>query len=306
MMNACTRPQPQIPVPIPTVAIQPAESSTPVPVITSIPRPTLTPSHTPMVTYTATPTIEPIPSKPPTETLPPSLTPTLTPTYLLTGTPVAPIAGCNGIPASANLLSNGSFEGRQQPQEFVSINVPDGWIAFWMPVGTPLAYDPQNSSGYQLPEMTVIPSHSPYNNPPRVFEGAQALRMMGNGSVFDAGVMQQVTVTPGESFCLSGQGHAWSSFRGDDPFHSTLLSSDDRRNANFRLGIDPSGGTDPWASSVIWGSTANLYDEYQPLSPVQTQSKGETVTVFVRGTVLWRFAHNELFFDEIVLARFVQ
>lgn len=258
-----------------------------------------------MVTYTATPTIEPIPTKPPTDTLTPSLTPTLSPTYLFTGTPVAPIVGCSGIPASANLLNNGGFEGEQQPQESAYIKVPEGWVAFWLPAGTPLAYDPQNTSGYQVPEMHVIPSHAPYADPPRVFEGAQAFRMIGNDRAFDAGIMQQIAVTPGETFCLSGQGHAWSSFRGDDPYHSTLLSSDDRRNANFRLGIDPSGGTDPWASSVVWSPVANLYDEYQPILPVQTQAKGEMITVFVRGTILWRFAHNEMFFDAIVLARFV-
>lgn len=275
------------------------------PVLTALPGPTLTPTRAPVVTYTMTPTIEPIPSKPPTNTLPPSLTPTITPTYLFTGTPVAPIVGCSGTAASANLLVNGDFEGNQQFQGTADIHVPEGWIAYWVPVGTTVTHDPQNSAGYQRPEMMVISSEPPYANPPRVFTGGQAFRVTGSGRAFDAGIMQQVTVTPGETFCLAGYAHAWSSFRADDLFNSTLLSSDDRRNANFQLGLDPLGGANPWSPTVVWGQTANIYDEYQPIPSVQTQSLGGSITVFVRGTMLWRFAHNEMFFDSLILARFV-
>lgn len=279
--------------------------ATHVPVMTAIPMPTLTPTRTPIVTYTMTPTIEPIPTKPPTNTLPPSLTPTLSPTYLYTGTPVAPMVGCNGSPASADLLINGGFEGGQQSQGSADIQAPEGWVAYWVPAGTPLTHDPQNTVGYQRPEMMVISSQPPNDNPPRVFAGGQAFRITGSGRAFDAGIMQQVTVTPGETFCLSGYAHAWSSFRADDPFNSTLISTDDRRNANFQLGIDPLGGANPWSSTVVWGQTANIYDEYQPIPSVQTQSMGGSITVFARGIMLWRFAHNEMFFDTMILARFV-
>jgi hypothetical protein len=306
LLAGCIQPEADVvPAPISTVTPRPMVEATHVPVVTAIPTVTLRPTTTPTIFYTATPTIEPIPTDPYRTIFPPTLTPTASPTYLFTGTPVAPIEGCVGTPASANLLLNGGFEGGQQPQGQADIQVPDGWMAFWIPVGTQVANDPQNTAGYQPPDTLVIPSHAPYNSPPRVFEGIQAFRMTGNGRAFDAGIMQQVTVTPGEIFCLSGYGHAWSSFQEDDPFHSTLLSSDDRHNASFQLGIDPSGGVNPWASTVVWGQPANIYDEYQPLPPVQTASQHETITVFVRGIIIWRFAHNEMFFDAMTLARFV-
>lgn len=305
MISACAPPEQEVSAPLPAATSDPMTDATRVPVVTAMPGPTLTPTRVPVVTYTLTPTIEPIPTKPPTDTPPPSLTPTITPTYLFTGTPVVPISGCNGSPASADLLINGSFEGGQQPQESADIQAPDGWVAYWVPTGTSVTHDSQNTAGYQRPEMMVISSQPPYDNPPRVFAGGQAFRMMGSGRAFDAGIMQQVTVTPGETFCLWGYAHAWSSFRADDPFNSTLISSDDRRNANFQLGIDPLGGANPWSSTVVWGQTANIYDEYQLIPPVQTQSMGGSITIFVRGTMLWRFAHNEMFFDAIVLARFV-
>lgn len=305
MTVACASHEQEMPVSIPIATSDQANMATRVPVVTVMSGPTLTPTRALMMTYTMTPTIEPIPSKPPTDTPPPSLTPTVSPTYLLTGTPVAPMTGCNGTPASSNLLVNGGFEGGQQPQETADVQVPDGWVVYWAPAGTSLAHDPQNTAGYQRPEMIVIPSQAPYDDPPRVLEGMQAFRMTGNGRAFDAGIMQQLTVTPGETFCLSGYAHAWSSFRADDPFHSTLISSDDRRNANFQLGIDPLGGANPWSPTVIWGETANIYDAYQPIPPVETQALGGSITVFVRGMMLWRFAHNEMFFDALILARFV-
>jgi hypothetical protein len=213
--------------------------------------------------------------------------------------------GCNGTPASANLLVNGGFEGGQHAQESADIQAPEGWVAYWLPAGTPLTHDPQNSAGYQRPEMMVISSQAPYDNPTRVLEGLQAFRMTGSGRAFDAGIIQQVTVTPGETFCLSGYAHAWSSFRADDRFHSTLISSDDRRNANFQLGIDPLGGANPWSPTVVWGEAVNAYDAYQAIPPIQTQALGGSITLFVRGTMLWRFAHNEMYFDALILARFV-
>jgi len=254
---------------------------------------------TPLPVYTRTPTIEP----PPTRT--PSLTPLPLPTETVspTGAPISqlPSAACGGRAASANLLINGGLEGGQHEQESGDVRVPDGWAGFWKAPGTPVLYDPQNTSGYQRPEMSVIAGQPPFDNPSRIFEGAQALRVTGNERAFDAGVWQQVAVTPGAVYCVTGSGHAWSSHGSYNPFQSTLDTADDQRNANFLLGIDPTGGTDPWSGNIVWGSSAQLYDRYQPIYAARTSALTPTITVFVRGFMLWRFDHNEMFFDGIAL-----
>jgi hypothetical protein len=184
------------------------------------------------------------------------------------------------------------------------MQVPVSWIAFWKAEGTPVAYDPQNQDGYRRPEMRVIPNTPPYDNPPRVLAGSQAFMLFGGNKVFDAGLLQQVTVSAGDLLCLSGFGHAWSAHQGiGDPSHSRLETEDDRINMNFLVGIDPAGGADPYAPTVVWGTVAHLYDRYQAIPPVRTTAAGTTITVFVRGYTMWRFDHNDLFFDDIRLVR---
>lgn len=259
------------------------------------------PTITPFATYTNTPTIEPVPTRTPSAT--PSITPT--PTVTWTPEPLVRLSSgqCIGQIIGGNLLVNGDFEAGQHEQDSVDIQVPDGWAAFWLPPGTPTGHDPDNTAGFQRPEMRVIANQPPYDNPPRIGQGSQAFLITGNERSFDAGILQKVSVQAGSTYCLTGIAHAWSNLHSDDPFHSTLEIPDDRRNANFLLGIDPQGGTDPYGGGVIWGQAAQIYDQYQPLLGVQTPVGSPTITVFVRGYMLWRFKHNEMFFDAISLVR---
>ncbi len=267
---------------------------------TLAPSPTRTPPPIPSATPTWTPDVRLLP---PTRlpTSGPTRTPLPIPTFNASGTPIA--FGCSGIANAPNLLNNGGFEGTTYIQGYGDMTIPEGWTAFWKPEGTPVTYDPNNTDGYFRPEMRIVPNAPPYTDPPRVLAGQQALLVTGGNKVFDAGVFQQVEVYYGDMLCLTGFAHAWSSHRSDDPFHSLLETNDDRRNANFQLGIDPTGGTVPWSPVVIWGAAAHLYDTYQPIPGIQAQAKFGTVTVFVRGYTMWRFDHNDLFFDDIRLVR---
>lgn len=287
-------------------ACTPANATpTPTLIVMGIALPTTTPfatatgaaTPTPIVIYTTTPTIEP----PPTHT--PSATPTVTATPRHIGTETSDLVTCSGTFAPDNLLVNGGFEGGQHPSEIDSIQVPDGWTAFYRPIGTEILYDINNKDGYQRPEMKVISRDPPYTNPPRVADGSHAFTITGDQRAFDAGIYQTVTVTPGDVLCLTGGAQAWSNRFSDDPFSSTLDTLDDERNANFQLGVDLQGGTDPFSLNVQWGEVTHQYNLYKPMNAVQVTAAGPSITVFVRGFMLWRFDHNELFFDDILLAR---
>ncbi len=288
---------------------------TPKPTVTVQPTVTLHPTGEPTLTITLT--LSAVPAATSTRRPPPSDTPTWTPdadvTARPTSTPGTPDfevstplpqsgqAGCLRSATAPNLLLNPDFEEGSHTQTYGDVNVPDKWLAFWKEGGE-IDYDPNNSDGYLRPEFILIPDAPPYINPDRVLSGEQAFYLFGGNRVFDAGIFQKIAVTPGEMLCLTGFAHAWSS-QDDDPFDSTLDTDDDRRNANFLLGIDPEGGTLPWVDSVIWGEIGHLYDAYQPIPGVEVRAESEMITVFVRGYSLWRFAHNDFFFDDISLQR---
>lgn len=290
--------------PTPTLIVLGLSLPTTTPFSTS----TSPPTATPIVIYTTTPTIEP----PPTHT--PTATPTASPTprpaatsdgtqdSIPTATTAAPVT-CQGAFETRNLLVNGGFEGDQHAQGSDSIQAPDGWSAFWQPAGTHLSYDKDNNDGYQRPEMRVIRKEPPYTNPPRILDGNRALAITGNQRAFDAGVYQKVTVASGSTLCLTGSAQAWSNRFSDDPFSSTLETLDDADNANFQLGIDPLGGVDPYSKAVQWGEVIHPYNIYKPMKSVQLTASGAAITVFVRGFMLWRFDHNELYLDSISLVK---
>jgi hypothetical protein len=321
------------PTPLPTETLDPALAT---PTATSIFQATaqalanFTPSITPTWTPSRTPappaTITPTPGT--GTTLTPSLTPSLTLTRTPSGTltPTAkpidsaeeeeeeeqdqvdedqptPIpsraSACSGSPTGGNLLANGDFEGGWHRQTFDEINVPDGWTAFWRE-GGPVPHDPENPNGYGRPEMKVVPNEPPFTDPRRVYQGGRAAFLFGFWRIVDAGYYQQIQVPDGAVVCLRAFAHAWSSPH-DDPRHSTLETADDKINANFLLGIDPKGGTDPFADSVRWGKTAHIYDEYAEIPSAQVTAKSSTITVFLRGYALWPFKHNDFYFDSASL-----
>lgn len=218
----------------------------------------------------------------------------------------------------ANLLKNPGFNGdwwrkTHTGQEFGEIFSPVDWIAFWKEGGT-VPHDPANTDGYGRPEMHVINKEPPFLDPLRVHEGNRALKFFTFFRIHDAGVYQRVTgITPGTQLRASGWAHAWSS-GGDDPKSSDGVGKgpffiraidydrqDGVRNFTFAVGIDPTGGTDPWSDSIVWGEGAHIYNAFAQIPEVVVEAQASAVTVFVRSTVLWRFKHCDAYVDGMVL-----
>ena len=183
-------------------------------------------------------------------------------------------------------------------QEFGEIFVPEHWTAFWRE-GMPVPHDPQNQVGYGRPEMKVIRKEPPFLNPPRIHEGQWACMWFTFWRIHDAGLYQSFAVPQGTRLRFSAWAHAWSS-QSDDAQHSDL-AGDAAGNFTFRVGIDPQGGTNPWSDTVIWGNGAHIYDDYAPIPVVEATGQAETVTVFIRSTVLWPFKHCDAYVDAATL-----
>jgi len=218
----------------------------------------------------------------------------------------------------ANLLKNPGFEGNwwrktHTGQEFGEIFVPEQWVAFWKE-GGPVPHDPNNPIGYGRPEVHVINCEPPFLDPPRIQGGNRAVKLFTFFRIHGGGFYQRVEgITPGSRLRGMGWAHAWSSGQ-DNPRASDGVGEgayfiravdydkvDGVRNFTFTVGIDPTGGTDPWANTVVWGEGAHIYNKYAQIPPVEVVAKASAVTFFVRSAVLWPFKHCDAYFDEMEL-----
>lgn len=217
-----------------------------------------------------------------------------------------------------NLLQNPSMEGDWWRKthvgvEFGEIIVPKPWVAYWSDQKT-VPHDPNNPEGYGRPEMNIIPKAAPFLDPLRIHDGQKALKYFTFWRIHDAGIYQQVQgITPGSTLRMSAWAQAWSS-NGDEggvsdgagsgPFFKLegSTTNDNERNFTFKVGIDPTGGTDPWAATVVWGQGAHIYNAHAQVPPVEVAAQGATVTVFLRSTVLWPFKHCDAYWDSAELS----
>lgn len=235
----------------------------------------------------------------------------------------------------ANLLRNGDFEadwsvdsshrcwifptsGDPYEADRDNIFTPTGWIT-WYKHGMPVEHDPENPIGWSQPEARDVVLAA---DPRRVHGGNKGQLLFTFYRVHDAGFLQQVQVQPGTRLRLTGWAHAWSNnagpgyAHGDDPLWSegagvgyndfyaeegTAGLDSSARNFTFWLGIDPTGGTNPYAPSVVWGRGAHVYNAYHELPAVEAVASSSTVTVFLRSRTLWQFKHNDAYWDDVKL-----
>ena len=264
-----------------------------------------------------------------TQTLLPQADPTATETY----TAYLPLVrNDKGVPAP---LVNGGFEldwsvesshralrfntdGSVDDVLVDNIQTPPGWIT-WFRHGEPTEPDPNNPEGWfwNQPEVRLTRK----TQPDRMHSGKYGLQLFTVMRLHDAGFLQQVNVTPGELVRLGGWSHAWSynggvtetellaywsegSHVGFNHFFALEgtegLDGGDR-NFTFLLGIDPYGGLDPYADTVVWGQGAHIYNAFHQVPSVITTSQSPTVTVFLRSRTLLRWRTNDAYWDDITL-----
>lgn len=232
-----------------------------------------------------------------------------------------------------NLLFNPGFElGKfNKVDQWGSMTVPEGWSPFFVDdTGSDrVPWDNQNDTGICAPEYKPVPAVAPYVNPPRVHSGNWAMCWFSFLKVMDAGLMQTVKVTRGQTLRLSAFAHGWScrgngdSPHPDDPKWSEGVGygpyaiqadplwpmltftgnqqTDAIPNMLFQVGIDPYGGTNALSSSVIWGNGVHIYNVYAEVPCVEAVVMSDSVTVFLRTRNLWGFPHNDAYWDDAVL-----
>jgi hypothetical protein len=188
----------------------------------------------------------------------------------------------------------------------------DGWFTFFKHGRPADFHDPDNHDGYVQPEVTHMAKPQ---YPDRVAEGEQSVKLFTFHQVHDAGLLQRVdNVTVGTTYRVSAKCHAWSNWHDgphpSDPHWSEgagydagyvlegETNDDEWRNFTFTIGIDPTGGSNPYADSVVWGRGAHVYNEFVEIS-VEATAQSEYVTVFLRSVTLWRYKHNDAYWDDV-------
>lgn len=198
-----------------------------------------------------------------------------------------------------------------------NIFAPNGWTVWFR-------HDPGT---WDQPEVTEA-----RNDPRRVRSGAQGWRMFTFQRNHDGGFFQQVPVQPGARLRLSAWAHAWSNHavpasdpqayllpHGDDPAWSDGAGFDPYfaidtgadlgwglNNMTFWVGIDPTGGTNPFASTVVWGEGAHIYNAYHQVPAVEAVAQANTVTIFLRSRSVNAAKHNDAYWDDVSLVYVTQ
>jgi LysM repeat protein len=181
-----------------------------------------------------------------------------------------------------NLLTNPGFEGgwHWQGDSFLG-KVADGWVAWWVDDATGKDASDPSFWKNQRPEYGLIGLE--YNIPDQIHGGRQALQYGKRYATHTAGVYQQVSgIESGTQLRFS----VWGFVFGKD--------RDDSKTPGFvrmKVGIDPTGGTNPFAGHVIWSGTVNPVaigsgSAWREMS-IEAVAQNSTVTVFTHSSPEW-------------------
>lgn len=181
--------------------------------------------------------------------------------------------------AQTNLLVNGGMERPYQGQGAPTRTAPNGW-SLWVGAGAPEAF--------------------PHSDPVQVIDGEVSWNVkQGDGAFTAAGYQRVSGLTPGTRLRLSAS--AWL-FTCNDRQYSCIIPehpyrrSDPSAGASVKVGIDPTGGTDPLSANVVWSGGVAPYDQWATPSVV-AEAQGDAVTVFLYMTQAQGLALNNVYWD---------
>lgn len=210
---------------------------------------------------------------------------------------VALLFASTGAPAraasleqSANLLVNPGFEGLYTKQccenttQFQAntpierVQVAYGWTAWWIEPGDSYPNQCSGCTPYSRPE---------YRYSTLIHSGSSSQQYFTTYSIHEAGLYQRVSgVAPGQKLRFSAHILAYSS--KDNPWQ-------------IRVGIDPGGGVNPYASSVVWGPSYSFSNGAWILYSAEAVAQSSTITVFTYTRPSWAFESNSVYVDDASL-----
>jgi len=207
-----------------------------------------------------------------------------------------------------NLLVDGDFEAPPTwPQQdgIGEVQVAPGWRAWYLDVPPNYVQIPANcnerSDGYHCYWMRPeFRDNTSFDN--RIHSGARSQKYFSYGRMHEAGLYQRVGgIRPGDKLRFAIFIQAWQCFNIDKCGKNGILS-DLPAEMHLRIGIDPTGGTNPFSPDIVWSPEQAAFDRWVEFS-VEAVAKNDTVTVFTHSRPDWSWArlNNDVYLDDASL-----
>ena len=186
------------------------------------------------------------------------------------------------VTAQDNLLQNSSFSDAFAGQGGIAGAVPTGWVAW---------------GSFQDSDQETLAVL--YRSAPRSW------RLRAEFAQPTGGGYQTASVERGASYRFSIYAQIWTcddeEWQCRDDSHTF---SDPSSNARVRVGIDPTGGMNPYGGSVQWGGTASPlnWGSFSYLS-VDATAQSSQITVFTQFIADKPMRFNDLFWDDAALVK---
>ncbi len=207
-----------------------------------------------------------------------------------------------------NLLVDGDFEAPPTwPQQdgIGEVQVAPGWRAWYLDNPPGYVKIPANCNDskehtrcyWMRPEFR---DNTSFEN--RIHSGARSQKYFSYGRMHEAGLYQQVGgIQPGVTLHFAIAIQSWQCFN-IDLCGKNGIRSDDPAEMHLRVGIDPTGGTDPFSPNIVWSPEQAAFDQWVEFS-VQAVAKNDTVTVFTHSRPEWVYArlNNDVYLDDASL-----
>ncbi|HIP97604.1 MAG TPA: hypothetical protein EYH32_10370 [Anaerolineae bacterium] len=181
-----------------------------------------------------------------------------------------------------NLLANPGFEGGFHYQDGEGeLKVADGWVAWYVDEGDQPPLWKNRRPEFGLTSETI-----------RTHQGAKAQQYGIIYSTHLAGLYQRVSGIPKGArvrFTIWGSMYVYDDDESKQP-----------GPLRMKVGIDPTGGTNALAGTVVWSSEFNNYPDWHQFS-VEAVAQNSTITVFTFSNPEWAMKHLVANWDEASL-----
>ena len=189
-----------------------------------------------------------------------------------------------------NVLVNGGLEegayGPYLGKGRSDLNVPAGW-SIWLAQGDTSQYYNRGD------EVRAYPHTAPGPNP---VEGTYSANVHGGYIHFTAALYQSVlNVNAGSR--VRAEAAAWVHACTTEDNEPGQCASDPASGARTRIGIDPMGGTDANAPSIVWSVWITPHDIWGRQA-VEATAASDRVTVFLYATQDSPQMHNFVYWDD--------
>lgn len=237
------------------------------------PSATATDVGTPEPTGSATPTLSS-----PTITMPPADTATASPTPVPTVLPAENLALCWGFECPWRYQANDA-----------SLKVPLAWTAFYGQVPARLdvaELQPRQCDGFK--PAVELEGHRTHT-----VEAMFSARVIQAYRACAAGLYQTVEVKTGYTYLISAMLFNWST---DSP----VVDSPSSSYIRSWVGVDPAGGTDYTAASVVWSNEESARDHFAYID-AKVKATGGKLTVFLLSVPNFAVARSDSFWDLVAV-----